>query len=173
MMSNISLKFDATGDYYKNQIANFCLGGTFNSRLNMSLREDKGYTYGISSRFVGNKYTGRFVINSSVKRATTAASLMEITKIYSNYADKGVSDDELAFTKSSMLNEEALKYESPFDKASFLSNIVRFNLEKDYTSKQNQILKSISKDEVNQQIKMANPKIRIKTKVNIVVSLII
>ncbi len=153
MMSNISLKFDATGDYYKNQIANFCLGGTFNSRLNMSLREDKGYTYGISSRFVGNKYTGRFVINSSVKRATTAASLMEITKIYSNYADKGVSDDELAFTKSSMLNEEALKYESPFDKASFLSNIVRFNLEKDYTSKQNQILKSISKDEVNQQIK--------------------
>ncbi len=153
MMSNTSLKFDATGDYYKNQIANFCLGGTFNSRLNMSLREEKGYTYGINSRFVGNKYTGRFVISSSVKRATTAASLLEITRIFSNYVDKGITDDELAFTKNSMLNEQALKYESPFDKASFLSDIIRFNLEKDYTAKQNQVLKSITRDEVNQQIK--------------------
>lgn len=41
-MGNASVKFDATGDYYKNQIANYCLGGTFNSRLNLDLREDKG-----------------------------------------------------------------------------------------------------------------------------------
>ena len=39
-----SLKFDATGDYYKNRIANFVFGGAFNSRLNLNLREDKGYT---------------------------------------------------------------------------------------------------------------------------------
>ncbi|MEI6488115.1 MAG: pitrilysin family protein [Bacteroidota bacterium] len=152
-LGNTSLKFDATGDYYKNQIANFCLGGTFNSRLNMTLREEKGWTYGIYSYFAGNKYTGRFAINSSVKRSATTASLMEILNIYSNYVDKGVTDAELEFTKNSLRNEESLKYEASYQKAEFLSNIVKYNLEKDYSTKQNQILKDISKDEVNQQIK--------------------
>jgi zinc protease len=52
-----------------------------------------------------------------------------------------------------MLNQEALKYEAPYQKAAFLSNIVQYNLDKDYTVKQNQLLKDITKDEVNQQIK--------------------
>lgn len=148
-----SLKFDATGDYYKNRIANFCLGGNFNSRLNLDLREDKGYTYGIYSGFYGNKYNGVFEISTSVKRVATTASLAEILKIFNNFVDNGVTDKELEFTKSSMLNQEALKYEAPYQKAAFLSNIVQYNLDKDYTVKQNQLLKNISKDEVNQQIK--------------------
>ena len=153
MMGNTSLKFDVTGDYYKNQIANFTLGGTFNSRLNMTLREEKGWTYGIYSYFNGGKYSGRYIISSSVKRSASAASIMEIIKIYGNYVTNGITDKELEFTKNSLLNEQALKYESPFAKASFLSDVVRYNLDKDYTAKQNQLLKNISKDEVNQQIK--------------------
>ncbi|MBA3705884.1 MAG: insulinase family protein, partial [Bacteroidetes bacterium] len=153
LMGNTSLKFDVTGDYYKNRIANFIFGGNFNSRLNLNLREDKGYTYGINSGFNGNKYTGSFVISSSVKRSSTAASLFEISKEYSKYVSEGVTDKELEFIKSSMLSSEALKYEAPYQKASFLSNIVTYNLDKDFTAKQNQILKDITKDEVNQQIK--------------------
>ncbi|MBL7930502.1 MAG: hypothetical protein JNL60_01285, partial [Bacteroidia bacterium] len=48
---------------------------------------------------------------------------------------------------------EAIRYEAPEQKADFLSGIARFNLEKDYTVKQNQILKNMTKDELNQQIK--------------------
>lgn len=79
-----SLKFDATGDYYKNRIANFVFGGAFNSRLNLNLREDKGYTYGIRSGFNGGKYTGTFQISASVKRSSTALSLAEIIKEFKN-----------------------------------------------------------------------------------------
>jgi len=153
MMGYPSLKYDATGDYYKNRIANFIFGGNFNSRLNLNLREDKGYTYGIRSGFSGDKYNGRFMISSSVKRSATAASLAEIMKEFKKYQADGITDKELEFTKNSLLNEEALKYEAPYQKASFLANIARYNLDKDYTAKQNQLLKSISKDEVNQQIK--------------------
>ena len=64
-----------------------------------------------------------------------------------------ITDAELSFTKNSLLNEEALKYETPYQKASFLSNIQRNNLDKDYTTKQNQLLKTITKEEVNAQIK--------------------
>lgn len=148
-----SLKFDATGDYYKNRIANFVFGGAFNSRLNLNLREDKGYTYGIRSGFFGGKYTGVFQISSSVKRISTALSLAEIIKEFNKYEKEGITDAELEYTKSALLNTEAISYENPFQKASFLSTIQRYNLDKDYTVKQNQILKNMTKDELNQQIK--------------------
>jgi zinc protease len=148
-----SLKFDATGDFYKNKIANFIFGGAFNSRLNLNLREDKGYTYGIRSNFSGNKYNGEFQISSSVKRVSTIYSLVEINKELKNYVENGITDKELEFTKNAMMNAEALKYESPYQKANFLSNIVTYGLDKDYTAKQNQILKGMTKEDVNAQIK--------------------
>lgn len=148
-----SLKFDATGDYFKNRIANFVFGGQFNSRINLNLREEKGYTYGIYSGFNGGKYSGTFQIGTSVKRAKTALSLAEIIKEFKKYETEGITDQELAFTKNALLNQEAIRYEDPYQKADFLSSIARFNLEKDYVSKQNQILKNMTKDELNQQIK--------------------
>jgi zinc protease len=74
-------------------------------------------------------------------------------KEFKKYQAEGITDKELEFTKNSLLNEEALKYEAPYQKAAFLANIARYSLDKDYTSKQNQLLKSITKDEVNQQVK--------------------
>lgn len=148
-----SLKYDATGDYYKNRIANFVFGGAFNSRLNLNLREDKGYTYGIRSGFSGGKYNGVFGINAAVKRSATALSLAEIIKEFKKYEKDGITDEELAYTKSSLLNTEAIRYEAPYQKAEFLSTVSRFNLDRDYTVKQNQILKNMTKDELNQQIK--------------------
>ena len=152
-MGYTSTKFDVYGDYYKNRIANFAFGGNFNSRLNLNLREDKGYTYGIRSSFYGDSYTGEFSITSSVKRKATALSLAEISKELKEYTANGITDKELEFTKKSILNQEAIKYESAYQKISFLSNINKYNLDNDYTAKQNEILKNITKDEVNAQIK--------------------
>src|SRR5262249_25576420 len=45
------LKYDAMGEYYRANLMNYALGGAFNSRLNLNLREDKGWTYGASSGF--------------------------------------------------------------------------------------------------------------------------
>ena len=70
-----------------------------------------------------------------------------------NYQEKGITDKELEFTKNSLLNEEALRYEGPFQKANYLSNIIKYNLPKDYTLQQNDILKKMTKDDVNAQIK--------------------
>ena len=152
-MGYTSLKFDPYGDYFKNNIANFIFGGNFNSRLNLNLREDKGYTYGIGSYFGGNNYMGRFTISSSVKRKATALSLAEITKELKEYNTNGITDKELEYTKNSLLNQEAIKYESSYQKLFFLVNIITYNLDNDFTAKQNKILSTITKDEVNAQIK--------------------
>jgi zinc protease len=48
-----------------------------------------------------------------------------------------------------LLNYDALKYESPFQKAGFLSRVIKYDLPKDFTDKQAQILKGITKDDIN------------------------
>ena len=61
-LAHKGLKYDVDGDYYKANVMNFALGGAFSSRLNLNLREDKGYTYGIRSGFDGNDTDGLFAL---------------------------------------------------------------------------------------------------------------
>lgn len=145
----LSMPFDATGDYYKAGLMNFVLGGAFNSRINMNLREDKGYTYGARSYFSGGKHRGPFTASAGVRADATAESLTEFMKEMNDYREKGISDDELTFMKSSVGQADALKYETPYQKAGFLSRIQEYNLNKDYVKEQIEILNNISKEEIN------------------------
>lgn len=153
LMGQLSNTYDATGDYFKNTVANYPFGGAFNSRLNLNLREDKGYTYGISSYFSGDKRTGLFGIRTSVKRASTADALKEILKDINTYLVNGPTDEEVNFTKNSLLNNDVLNYETARDKAGFLSRITKYNLPKDYKSQQAQVLKGMAKADFTQQAK--------------------
>ncbi|WP_337239997.1 insulinase family protein, partial [Proteus faecis] len=65
------LPFDATGELYLTQLANFNLAGNFNSRINQNLREDKGYTYGAGSYFASNREIGAIVFNAPVRADVT------------------------------------------------------------------------------------------------------
>ncbi|MFN4932038.1 MAG: M16 family metallopeptidase [Bacteroidota bacterium] len=145
----VALPFDAYGDFYNCQLMNFILGGTFNSRINLNLREDKGFTYGARSSFNGSKYKGPFTVSTGVKANTTDSSLVEIFNEIKKYKTKGITDEELNYTKNSISLSEALKYETNGQKAGFLKRIVEFNLEKDYLEKQKNILKSATKTFIN------------------------
>ncbi|WP_456427625.1 M16 family metallopeptidase [Rhodocaloribacter sp.] len=69
-----------TGDYYAIQVMNTVLGGSFTSRLNQNLREDKGYTYGARSSFDMRRKQGAFVAGAAVQTAVTGPSLAEFMK---------------------------------------------------------------------------------------------
>lgn len=56
------------------------MGGSFTSRLNQNLREDKGYTYGAGAGFNSDKEFGTFRVSTSVRTDVTGASLAEILK---------------------------------------------------------------------------------------------
>ena len=128
---------------------NFSLGGGASARLFLNLREDKGYTYGVYSFFTGDRDKGAFVVYSSVKSEATDSALVEILNELEMYTTNGINDDELRSTKSSMLNSDALKYESPMQKLGFLNRILTYNLDKNYINKQSKILNTITKNEVN------------------------
>jgi zinc protease len=145
----MSMPYDATGEYYRSVIMNFTLGGNFNSRINLNLREAHGYTYGARSGFFGSEFVGPYTASAGVRGNATDSSVVEFLKEIKLFADKGINAEELAFTKSSMGQSEALKYETANQKAGFIKRIMDFDLDKAYTEKQNEILKAITKDEIN------------------------
>lgn len=143
------MKYDATGEYFKSYLTNFALGGGFNGRLNINLREDKGWTYGASSGFSGNKYTGQFTFSSGIKANATDSALSEVIREMKEYNEKGITPDELTFTKNALGQIDALRYETGFQKADFIGQILKYNLSGDFVDKQNEILKNITKPEID------------------------
>ncbi|RYY63973.1 MAG: insulinase family protein, partial [Chitinophagaceae bacterium] len=141
-------KWDATGDYYRSVLANYTLGGNFSSRLNQNLREDKGWTYGASSRFAGNRYGGDFRFASGIRADVTDSALLELMKDVNGYVANGPSDADVAFLRDALGQAEAQRYETPGQKLEFISRILEYNLPANYTEQQSRILNTISKDEL-------------------------
>src|SRR5690606_14112310 len=143
------LKYDATGDYYKAGLMNYNLGGAFNSRLNINLREDKGWTYGARSNFSGDKHTGEFVFSSGIRADATDSALVQVMNELTKYNNSGITEEELAFMKSAIGQRDALRYETGFQKAGFISNILEYDLPEDFVEQQNKILSSLTKAQVD------------------------
>ncbi len=143
------LKYDATGEYYRAGIMDYALGGGFNSRINLNLREAKGWTYGASSRFAGDKYDGNFVASAGVKAGATDSSVVEFVKEIKNYNQSGITPEELVFTKASISQSDARRYETNGQKAAFLSRIQQYHLKPDFATEQNKMLQAITKPEVD------------------------
>ena len=144
-----NMKYDATGEYYKAGLMNYILGGAFNSRLNLNLREEKGWTYGARSGFTGDKYSGDFEFSSGIKADATDSALSEVVKEMKNYAQSGMTDEEFRFMKSAIGQRDARNYETGFQKAQFIGRILDYNLPADYIDQQNKILKKITREELN------------------------
>ena len=143
------LTYDALGEYYKNSLMNFPLGGAFNSRINLNLREDKGWTYGARSNFVGNDYTGNYTFSSGIKANATDSALSEVMNEITTFKNEGIKADEFSFMKNAISQSEARKYETLMQKATLLYTILKYNLANDYTTKQNEMLKNISTEQIN------------------------
>jgi len=144
-----SIKYDALGDYYKAGLANFNLGGTFNSRINLNLREDKGYTYVARSGFNGGQELGSFTVSSEVNKEATAASVTEALNELEAYATEGMDEAEYEYMRSAIGQRDALQYETPGRKLGLLNNIMRFDLPLNYRTQQASVLKETDRETLN------------------------
>jgi zinc protease len=148
-MAYPSLKYDALGDYYKAGLMNFNLGGTFDSRINLNLREEKGYTYGISSGFSGGPELGAFRVSAEVNKEATAASVTEVLKELDSYAADGMTEDEYQFLQNSIGQRDARAYETPAAKLGLLAQILRYDLPLDYRKRQQALLRETDRETLN------------------------
>jgi zinc protease len=144
-----SLTQDITGEYYRAYLMNFPLGGAFNSRINLNLREEKGYTYGARSYFYGGKFSGVYTASAEVRADVTDKSIIEFVNEINNYAQNGITDEELAFMRSAINQKDALKYETPRAKLGFLGQILEHDLTPNFVKERNEIVATITKEEIN------------------------
>ncbi|MDA0310128.1 MAG: pitrilysin family protein, partial [Bacteroidetes bacterium] len=147
------LPYDALGPYFLSNVATFPLGGAFNSRLNLNLREDKGYTYGVRAGFQGNPHFGYSQVAGSFLHATSDSTISEIMRELSSYFNEGPTEAEVEFTRMAMAQREALSYETPWQRLGILKNILTYNLSTDYTNKQKNMLNSMNAAVMNFHIK--------------------
>ncbi|MDZ4700473.1 MAG: pitrilysin family protein [Rhodothermales bacterium] len=98
-----------TEDYYAMTVLNTILGGSFSSRLNQNLREDKGYSYGAGSSFGFRPVPGPFLATASVQTDVTGPALAEFMKELRTIRNP-IPADELDRAK----NYEALQYPQAF-----------------------------------------------------------
>ena len=143
------MTYDATGEYFKTSLMNYSLGGAFNSRINLNLREDKGWTYGARSGFSGNDRGSQFTASAGIKASATDSAVVEFIKEIKGFQENGITDDELNFMRNSIGQRDARRYETPFQKAGFLGNIIRYDLDGSYVDKQAEIIQSITREEIN------------------------
>lgn len=81
-------------------IVNTALGGSFASRLNSALREEKGYTYGVGSTFIRNQWAGTWRVFSQIRTDVTVPAIKEALAIIAATAAAPLPPDELAKTKA-------------------------------------------------------------------------
>jgi len=144
-----SIPEDITGEFYKLYLMNFPLGGAFNSRLNLNLREDKGYSYGARSYFSGDKLAGVFTAGAEVRADVTDKAIIEFVNEIKHYAKQGITAEELEFMRKAINQKDALKYETPSAKLGFLAQILEHNLTPDFIKKRNEIVENIAAEEIN------------------------
>lgn len=152
-MVRLGLPFDATGEQYLTQLANFNLAGNFNSRINQNLREDKGFTYGASGYHVSNKETGMVVFSAQVRSDATLPSIRELQKEMQTFSEQGMTEEELQYMRLAVGQKDALKYETPSKKARLLGNILHYTLDDDYIAQRDKILMTVSKSELEKVAK--------------------
>lgn len=130
-------------DFFDLKLLNTLLGGQFSSRINLNLRENKGYTYGAQSSFHYLKESGFFEVTTSVETKNTGASINEIFKEIEGVKQE-IQPSEVDFAKSYLIKKYPSQFETYSQIAQNLTAMVLHSLEKDYFDKYISCLEEVS-----------------------------
>jgi zinc protease len=137
-------------DYFPLVVMNSLLGGQFTSRINMNLREDKGYTYGARSGFAFRRGAGPFTASAPVQTAVTTESVIEFLKeIKGVRGEMPVTQQELEYNKESLIRGFPRGFETVDQIASQLGNVVTYDLPDTYFNDYITRIKAVALDDVN------------------------
>jgi len=119
----------STPDYHALVVLNAVLGGQFVSRINLNLREEKGFTYGARSGFDWRRGPGPFFVQTSVQTDATAAAVGEILRELDDVAnDRPTTERELTLAKASLTRGYAKNFETAEQVARALAQLALYDL---------------------------------------------
>jgi zinc protease len=100
-------------DFHAVSVMSAILGGLFNSRLNMQLREAKGYTYGASAGFDMRRGAGPFSARAAVNTEVTIPAILDTLAELERMRDTPVTDAELTAARDFLVGVFPLRFETP------------------------------------------------------------
>jgi zinc protease len=131
------------------EVLNALLGGQFTSRINMNLREDKGYTYGAGTYPFPAKGQGLLAVFAPVRTDVTKESLQELMKeLREIRGARPPTIDEVKFAQSNLTMSLPGQYETAGGVAGKISDIVTYSLPDDFYSKYPAAVKATTPEEL-------------------------
>lgn len=137
-----------TPDYFPLLVMNTMLGGSFTSRLNMNLREDKGYTYGARSGFDHRLAAGPFTASAAVHTAVTDSAVLEFVREMRRIRDERVPAAELERARNYIAYGLARRFETTNDIAGNLADAELYRLGDDYFDRYVARVRAVTADDV-------------------------
>jgi len=120
-------------DYHALVAGNMVLGGQFVSRINLNLREDKGFTYGARTAFDFRRLPGPFSLQVSVQTKATARAIEEsIGEIAAIRGPRPIARDELALGVAALTRGYARNFETAEQIARGVMQLALYDLPDDY-----------------------------------------
>jgi predicted Zn-dependent peptidase len=138
-----------TPDYYALEVMNTMLGGLFQSRLNANIREEKGFSYGVSSSFAYGRGPGAFRAGGDIISAKTDAALVEFMKeLRGITGSRPVTDEELTTAKNALVQRLPGMFGSVAGINRSLSTLWTYRLPDDYYQQYAKAVAAVTKDDV-------------------------
>lgn len=135
-------------DYARLMLAVTMLGGYFGSRLMSNLREDKGYTYGVSARTQIFRGVIVFFVTANVAAGSAEAAEVEIRRELRRLCDEPVGDDELQLVRNVMAGDFIRSVDGIFERSERLCSMMATGVDERLTDNLRAVLQSITPEDL-------------------------
>jgi zinc protease len=135
-------------DFFQTNVMNAVLGGLFNSRINLNLREAHGYTYGAFSGFEWRRQAGPFAVHTAVKSDITDAAAREVLLEIDRIRAEPVTAEELSLATSYLDGVFPIRFESTSSIAAALAVLVIHALPEDYYDRYRERVRALTSDQL-------------------------
>lgn len=137
-----------TPDYFPLLVLNTILGGSFTSRLNSVLREERGYTYGASSYFAMRRRPGPFVARAAVHTPVTADAVAEFLNQLGRIREHPASEEELVRARNFLAYRLPQRFETVDDLADRGAGLVLYDLPRDHYDRYVERVQAVTREDV-------------------------
>lgn len=129
-------------------VMNAVLGGLFTSRINLNLREDKGWTYGARSGFSLRRVPGPFVASAAVDTSVTTRAFEEMLSEIRSMTERPPSDEELTLARNALVLSLPRQFETTSQVASREAERVAYGLPVDWWERFPARIARVGRDDV-------------------------
>jgi len=142
-----------TPDHFPLVVANAVLGGAFTSRLNLNLREEHGFTYGVRSRFSFRRGAGPFTVSTAVGTEVTADAVREVLAELTGMAEGGPTEDETRAARDYVAGVFPLRLETAGQVAARLAELVVFGLPADWHGRYRDRVRAVDREAASHAVR--------------------